>query len=77
MGASTTTILARLAFEPDAGAGVVHTIRLTRCEAESGYLAVMPIARDPVYRRHRFPPKVICHAVWLYFRFPLSLRRCL
>jgi hypothetical protein len=26
--ASTTTILARLAFEPDAGAGVVHTITL-------------------------------------------------
>ena len=50
------------------------TVRLTRCEAESGYLAVMPIARDPVYRRHRFPPEVISHAVWLYFRFPLSLR---
>jgi hypothetical protein len=27
--ASTTTILARLAFEPDAGAGVVHTINLS------------------------------------------------
>jgi putative transposase len=23
---------------------------------------------------HRFPPEVIGHAVWLYFRFPLSLR---
>src|ERR671939_11706 len=23
---------------------------------------------------HRFPPEVISHAVWLYFRFPLSLR---
>jgi putative transposase len=31
-------------------------------------------ARDPLYRRHRFPPDVIAHAVWLYFRFPLSLR---
>lgn len=30
-------------------------------------------ARDPVYRRHRFPADVIAHAVWLYFRFPLSL----
>ena len=30
--------------------------------------------RDPVYRRHRFPAEVISHAVWLYFRFPLSLR---
>lgn len=26
------------------------------------------------YRRHRFPPEIIAHAVWLYFRFPLSLR---
>lgn len=27
-----------------------------------------------LYRRHRFPPEVISYAVWLYFRFPLSLR---
>ena len=26
------------------------------------------------YARHRFPPEVISYAVWLYFRFPLSLR---
>ena len=26
------------------------------------------------YRRHRFPAEVIQHAVWLYFRFPLSFR---
>jgi putative transposase len=26
------------------------------------------------YKRHRFPPLIIAHAVWLYFRFPLSLR---
>jgi putative transposase len=32
------------------------------------------LARDPLYRRHRFPADVIAHAVWLYFRFPLSLR---
>jgi putative transposase len=30
--------------------------------------------RDPLYRRHRFPAEIIAHAVWLYFRFPLSLR---
>jgi putative transposase len=34
----------------------------------------MPTARDRLYRRHRFPPEVISYAVWLYFRFPLSLR---
>ena len=26
------------------------------------------------YKRHRFPRELIAHAVWLYFRFPLSLR---
>ena len=27
-----------------------------------------------LYHRHRFPPDVIAQAVWLYFKFPLSLR---
>ncbi len=31
-------------------------------------------ASSITYKRHRFPPQVIAHAVWLYFRFPLSLR---
>ena len=26
------------------------------------------------YARHRFPPEIIQHAVWLYFRVPLSYR---
>ena len=26
------------------------------------------------YKRHRFPPQIIAHAVWLFFRFPLGLR---
>src|SRR3712207_114880 len=30
--------------------------------------------RSVSYKRHRFPPEIIAHAVWLYFRFPLSLR---
>jgi putative transposase len=34
----------------------------------------MKSARHPRYARHRFPAEVISHAVWLYFRFPLSLR---
>ena len=25
-------------------------------------------------KRHRFPSEIICHAVWLYFRFILSFR---
>lgn len=30
-----------------------------------------PFAR---YHRHRFPAEIIVHAVWLYYRFALSLR---
>jgi putative transposase len=26
------------------------------------------------YHRHRFPPDIIQHAVWLYLRFTLSYR---
>jgi len=28
----------------------------------------------PIYKRHRFPPVIIGHAVWLYFRFALRYR---
>src|SRR5215208_3275204 len=33
----------------------------------------MKNAHPPRYARHRFPAEVISHAIWLYFRFPLSL----
>ena len=26
------------------------------------------------HRRHRFPPEIIQHAIWLYLRFTLSYR---
>ena len=26
------------------------------------------------YRRHRFPPDIVQHAIWLYLRFTLSYR---
>ena len=29
---------------------------------------------SPSYAGHRFPAEIISHAVWFYFRFPLSLR---
>ncbi len=32
------------------------------------------MTRPISYKRHRFPPEIIAHAVWLYIRFPLSLR---
>jgi putative transposase len=31
-------------------------------------------APTPSYKRHRFPPQIIAHAVWFYFRFALSYR---
>jgi putative transposase len=34
---------------------------------------ISPAAKS-CYAGYRFPPEVISHAVWLYFRFPLSLR---
>ena len=32
------------------------------------------VLRPASYKRHRFPAEIISHTVWLYFRFPLSLR---
>ena len=34
----------------------------------------MTTASRARYAGYRFPPEIISHAVWLYFRFPLSLR---
>ena len=33
-----------------------------------------PPASPNLYKHHRFPGEIISHAVWLYFRFPLSHR---
>ncbi len=34
----------------------------------------MTTSDRPSYAGYRFPAEIISHAVWLYFRFPLSLR---
>src|SRR3954467_7840362 len=34
----------------------------------------MPMSLRSRYAGHRFPPEIISYAIWLYFRFPLSLR---
>jgi putative transposase len=39
-----------------------------------GYLFRMSAPRDPIYAGYRHPAELISYAVWLYFRFPLSLR---
>ena len=38
------------------------------------YLSRMTTPRDPLYAGYRYPAELISYAVWLYFRFPLSLR---
>ncbi len=34
----------------------------------------MTMSAVPSYAGYRFPAEIISHAVWLHFRFPLSLR---
>ena len=34
----------------------------------------MRTPRYAIYAGHRYPAEIISYAVWLYFRFPLSLR---
>jgi putative transposase len=38
------------------------------------YPSRMTTRRDPLYAGYRYPAELISYAVWLYFRFPLSLR---
>ncbi|GLR45797.1 hypothetical protein GCM10007880_63150 [Mesorhizobium amorphae] len=42
--------------------------------AQAVLLLQVPYSRDRLYRRHRLPAEIIAHTVWLYLRFPLSLR---
>jgi transposase-like protein len=42
--------------------------------SEVGYPRPMTTHRDPLYSGYRYPAELISYAVWLYFRFPLSLR---
>ena len=38
------------------------------------YPSRMTTRRDPLYAGYRYPAELISYAVWLHFRFPLSLR---
>ncbi len=55
-----------LEMELSTWAGIGDKPRLMSVAAE-------PADRSP-YRGYRFPPEIIAHAVWLYFRFHLSFR---
>ena len=72
--AKRETVIALAAKLSPCIVGMEGTVRLTIYERPRGYTAAMPTARDLLYHRHRFPPEVVSHAVWLYFRFPPSLR---
>ena len=39
---------------------------------QTGFVGVTP---SSLYKGHRYPVEIISHCVWLYHRFPLSLRR--
>jgi putative transposase len=42
---------------------------------EKSPVSVVPRGEAPIsFKGYRFPPGIISYAVWLYYRFPLSLR---
>ena len=53
---------------------ILGGVALTACFSRLDIRIVMTEFPAAHFRRHRFPAEIIAHAVWLYFRFPLSLR---
>jgi hypothetical protein len=50
-------------------------LELPTTAARERLAMIKPSVVEPIsYAGYRFPPEVIGCAVWLYFRFPLSLR---
>jgi putative transposase len=47
---------------------------LAACQSGWGHAGRDDDTAFPSYADHRFPAEIISYAVWLYFRFPLSLR---
>jgi putative transposase len=54
--------------------GAIHHITLTGWFEPTCYSSAMAVARHAHFKRHRFPAEIIAYSVWLYYRFPLSLR---
>jgi putative transposase len=53
------------------------TVKLSRDLPGGGFVCrngSMSSRTISLYRKHRFPPEIISHAVWLYHRFSLSFR---
>ena len=49
--------------------GIVKTFAVCSDAAMS-----QPSTRPTLYKGYRFPPEIISHCVWLYYRFGVSLR---
>jgi hypothetical protein len=49
--------------------GIVKTLAVCSDVAMS-----QPSTRPTLYKGYRFPPEIISHCVWLYYRFGVSLR---
>ncbi|WP_269139406.1 DDE-type integrase/transposase/recombinase [Burkholderia cepacia] len=42
---------------------------------KSAFTPILPVGEAPgSFKGYRVPPDIICYAVWLHYRFPLSLR---
>jgi hypothetical protein len=54
------------------------TVRLTGlvCSVAwcGGQIGFVDVTSSSLYKGHRYPVEIISHCVWLYHRFPLSLR---
>src|SRR5258708_28970124 len=63
--------------------GIVNLLAAWQLGVDTSIMSAMkpasqkniPVTDNPLsYAGYRFPPDVISYAVWLYYRFPLSLR---
>jgi hypothetical protein len=52
--------------------GIVKTFAVC-CDAAMAQASTRPT----LYKGYRFPPEIISHCVWLYYRFGVSLRDAL
>ena len=55
------------------GTGSDGTVTITLF-ARRGWCEKVEPMRPFSFKRHRFPPEIICHSIWLYARFTLSFR---
>jgi hypothetical protein len=79
--AAATTVGLRVAairvervVEPSAGTVKLLAVGLAVAEW-AGQPSGMTTPTRSRYAGHRFPAEIISHAIWLYFRFPLGLRK--